>query len=266
MASSKNEKREVDVESLSSGTASNELAAQIRLEDGHAIQYRSCSWQKTAALLFSEYICLAILSFPWAFSVLGLVPGILVTIAVAASVLYTSLVLWRYCMLHPEIRDVCDIGRMLFGGSDLAYNATAVMFILNNTFIQGLHCIVGAKLLNTLSGSARCTIIFSMVSAIACFIVSLPRTLSQLSGLGTFAAVTMGISVLLAIIFSGIQDFPEGYSPELGGPTMDIVGSGRGYVMGMSAFLNISYTFIGQITIPSVRLPFMFFPHSLSDE
>jgi hypothetical protein len=64
-------------------------------------------------------------------------PGIIVTIAVAASVQYTSLILWKYCLKHPEIRDVCDIGKKLFGGSQLAYNITAVFFILNNTFIQG---------------------------------------------------------------------------------------------------------------------------------
>lgn len=66
-----------------------------------------------------------------------MVPGIIVTLAVAASVQYTSLVLWRYCLKHPEVRDVCDIGQKLFGGSKWAYNATATMFILNNTFIQG---------------------------------------------------------------------------------------------------------------------------------
>lgn len=34
------------------------LEKQLAEEAGHAIQYRTCSWQKTAALLFSEYICL----------------------------------------------------------------------------------------------------------------------------------------------------------------------------------------------------------------
>lgn len=64
------------------------------------------SFSKTAALLFSEYICLAIMSFPWSYSVLGLVPGIILTIVVAGSVQYTSLVLWRYCLRHPEVRIV----------------------------------------------------------------------------------------------------------------------------------------------------------------
>ncbi|KAJ8517210.1 hypothetical protein ONZ45_g5586 [Pleurotus djamor] len=232
-------------------------APQLESESSHDIHYRLYAWTfshsyaiKTAALLFSEYICLAILSFPWSFSVLGIVPGILVTVAVAATVQYTSLVLWRFCLKHPEVRDVCDIGRILFGGSKAAYNATAVMFLLNNTFIQALHCLVGAELLNTLSGSSRCTIVFSAVSAIVCFVFSLPRTLSQLSALGAFSAITMGIAVLLAIIFSGVQSHPFGFTGEA--PIVHVVApKGTSYVAGMSAFLNISYTLIGQITLPS---------------
>ena len=38
-------------------------------------------------------------------------------------------------MRHPELRDVCDVGQMLFGGR-WAWHATAIMFLLNNTFIQ----------------------------------------------------------------------------------------------------------------------------------
>lgn len=50
-----------------------------------------------------------------------------------------------------------------------------------------------------------------MITAIICFLVSLPRTLNQLSGMGTFSAVTMGLAVLLAIIFAGVQDHPFGF-------------------------------------------------------
>ena len=42
----------------------------------------------------------------------------------------------EFCLRHPEVRDVCDIGQMLFFNSSIAWYATAVMFILNNTFIQ----------------------------------------------------------------------------------------------------------------------------------
>jgi len=227
------------------------IMRQIAEEKDSDVKYRSCSWQKTAALLFSEYICLAILSFPWSFSVLGLVPGILLTLTVASTCLYTSLVLWRFCLKHPELRDICDIGQKLFGGSQIAYNVTCLFFILNNVFIQALHVLVGARLFNTLSNSSQCTIVFAVIVTIICFVVTLPRTLSQLSHLGTFSAVTMGIAVLLAILFSGVQKHPAGY--EAGSePIVTVIPiRGTGFIAGMSAFLNITYTFVGQAVIPS---------------
>jgi len=87
--------------------------------------------------------------------------------------------------------------------------------------------------------------------ACICFFISLPRTLNQLSGLGVLSAVTMGIAVLLAIIFSGIQSHPFGYIAGQEPLVTAIPVKGTTYVMGMSAFLNITYTFVGQITLPS---------------
>jgi hypothetical protein len=154
-----------------SSSEERQVALQIQAESEHAIKYRSCSWQKVrrhryflsaanhcrpqgyfspstyasrscpsrgAWLIYSVVTGVATDARTHrSYSVLGLVPGVILTLAVAGTVQYTSLILWRYCMKHPEVRDVCDIGRMLFGGSQLAYNLTAVIFLLNNTFIQG---------------------------------------------------------------------------------------------------------------------------------
>ncbi|KZF26319.1 hypothetical protein L228DRAFT_242773 [Xylona heveae TC161] len=239
------------------------VAKQMELESSNAIKYRTCSWPKTAALLFSEYICLAIMSFPYSYSVLGLVPGLILTVVVAALVLYTSLVLWEFCLRHPEVRDVCDIGQMLFWGQRWAWYLTAIMFLLNNTFIQGLHVLTGAKYLNTMSNHSVCTIGFSAIAAVICFVCSLPRTFSTLAKLGTASAFFTFISVLLAAIFAGIEAHPAGYNPNpkyinpvtgTGGGepiVLAVPAKGTTFVAGMNAFLNISYTFIGQITLPS---------------
>ncbi|KAI2464172.1 transmembrane amino acid transporter protein-domain-containing protein [Annulohypoxylon bovei var. microspora] len=244
------------------------LNKQLEEEANCAIQYRTCSWQKTAALLFSEYICLAIMSFPWSYSVLGLVPGLILTVVQALIVLYTSIVLWEFCLRHPEVRDVCDIGQMLFWGQTWAWYFTAVMFILNNTFIQGLHVLVGAKYLNTMVGpnaSISCqTVSFGAIITVICWLSSLPRTFSMLSKLGTASAAFTFISVILATIFAGIQSHPAGFSAEaatdpdtgaalpFGNPIVTAVPVlGTTFVSGLGAFLNISYTFIGQITLPS---------------
>ncbi|KAM7183603.1 amino-acid permease [Rhypophila sp. PSN 637] len=232
------------------------LSKQLALDSTHAIQYRTCTWQKTAALLFSEYICLAIMSFPWSYSVLGLVPGLILTVLIAGIVLYTSLVLWEFCLRHPEVRDVCDIGQMLFWGKEWAWYATAVMFLLNNTFIQALHVLVGAKYLNTMvtgdaNGVACRTVSFSIIVAIVCWACSLPRTFSMLSKIGTASAFFTFVSVLLATVFAGVQTHPAGFE-DGNDPIWTVVPSkGTTFVAGMNAFLNISYTFIGQITLPS---------------
>jgi hypothetical protein len=237
-------------------SASAILEKQLASQDGDAIQYRTCSWQKTAALLFSEYICLAIMSFPWSYSHLGLVPGLLLTLLIAAIVLYTSLILWKFCLRHPEVRDVCDVGQMLFWGQKWAWYFTAIIFILNNTFIQALHVLIGAEYINTMTeadniGGCR-TVQFAAAATVICFIFSLPRTFSLMAKLATASALFTFISVLLATIFAGVQDHPAGYSAELGEPTFHVLPpKGTSFVLKMSAFLNISYTFIGQITLPS---------------
>ena len=124
--------------------------------------------------------------------------------------------------------------------------------------------LTGAKYLNTMTNHSVCTIGFSAIMTVICFICSLPRTFDTLSKLATASAFFTFISVLLAAIFAGIEVHPNGYNPDpnhidlttnsvLGGaPVVLIVpAAGTTFVNGFSAFLNISYTFIGQITIPS---------------
>ena len=116
--------------------------------------------------------------------------------------------------------------------------------------------LVGAKYLNTMTNHGACTVAFAIVTTVVCFIVSLPRTFSTLAKLATASAFFTFISVLLAAIFSGIEAHPLGYNSGIKGAIGEPIvrafpEKSTTFVAGMSAFLNISYTFIGQITIPS---------------
>ncbi|CAG97975.1 uncharacterized protein KLLA0_F04125g [Kluyveromyces lactis] len=218
-------------------------------EEGHQIKYKTCSWQHTTGLLLSEYIVLAIMSFPWSYSVLGLIPGLILTAFVAITVLYTGLIVLDYCERFPHLKNVCDIGQHLFWGSKAAWYATAVCFIANNTLIQGLHVLVGAKYLNTVTNHSVCSVGFAAIVAVISFVFSIPRTFSSLSKVAYFSAITMFISVILAMIFAGIQDHPAGYDGTA--VTYQLwPKKGTTYVDAMGAFLNIVYTFVGQITYP----------------
>lgn len=129
--------------------------------------------------------------------------------------------------------------------------------------MQGLHVLVSAKYLNTITNHSQCTVVFAVIATIICWFASLPRTFSALARLATVSAFFTFISVLLAAIFAGIEDHPTDYNPDPnsiipltglhgGEPTVTAIPvPGTTFVAGMSAFLNISYTFIGQITIPS---------------
>jgi len=97
-----------------------------------------------------------------------------------------------------------------------------------------------------------CTIGFSAIVAVICWICSMPRTFNTLALLGTASAFFTFIAVLLATVFAGIEDHPGAGYPSLGEPTVYAVPvAGTTFVAGMNAFMNISYTFIGQITLPS---------------
>jgi hypothetical protein len=139
---------------------------------------------------------------------------------------------------------------------------------INKTqFIQALHVLVGAKYLNTMTESnpvACRTVSYGLVVMIVCWLCSLPRTFNLLSKLGTASAFFTFVSVLLAAIFAAVQAHPAGYDPRdsyttasgttaVGGTPIvtAIPVAGTTFVAGLNAFLNISYTFIGQITLPS---------------
>lgn len=122
---------------------------------------------------------------------------------------------------------------------------------------------VTSKYLNTITNHSQCTIVFAVIATIICWFASLPRTFSALAKLATVSAFFTFISVLLATIFTAIEAHPAGYNPDPnffdattgihgGEPKVTAIPvQGTSFVLGMSAFLNISYTFIGQITIPS---------------
>jgi hypothetical protein len=93
---------------------------------------------------------------------------------------------------------------------------------------------------------------FSAIGAFISWCVSLSREFDTLAKGALVSAFFTFTSVLLATIFAGIQSHPAGYTEALGDPTWSLWPAKTvTFVAGMNAFLNISYTFIGQITLPT---------------
>ncbi|OXV08258.1 hypothetical protein Egran_03974 [Elaphomyces granulatus] len=232
------------------------IGKQLELEAESAIKYRTCTWQKSnidgGVALLRVYMPLHHVRSLVIFS-----PG-------------------------PDTRHYPNIDNCWYRAVYLAYCLAILfaspgssrrvrhrpIFVLEfqncmpgfDTF-EGLHCLVGAEYLNTMTDHATCSMVFSIVTAAVSFVVSLPRTFSQLSRLAAFSAAFTFVSLLLATIFAGIEMHPAGYSiapvnvkgqQTKGEPIVFVIPAVETtFITGMAAFLNISYTFIGQITLPS---------------
>ncbi|PGH34760.1 aminomethyltransferase [[Emmonsia] crescens] len=167
------------------------------------------------------------MSFPYSHSVLDHVAGLILTILIRSSWgsvvrFIDHLVCWngslaegmltpmtrQLCLRHPEVQDICDIGQYLFWDSRIAWYLMAVMFLLNNIFIQ----------------------------------------------IASLAALFKFISLTLATVFAAIESHPVGNTPDPAGGEPIVLpwpAAGTTFVAAMGAFLNISYIFIGQATLPS---------------
>lgn len=131
-----------------------------------------------------------------------------------------------------------------------------------------MHVVVGGEYVNTVAANwstGICkTVLFCFVVSIACWACSLPRTFSILSHLATVSAVLTFLSVVTAAVFLQVQGYPADYTSDesfinkhghlqAGGKPIFSAWPAAGATFSsiVVALMNISYTFIGQITLPS---------------
>ncbi|KAI5480146.1 neutral amino acid permease [Pseudohyphozyma bogoriensis] len=196
----------------------DEEQAQKRVETASMfsdIPERKLTWKQAAALLLTEYVVLAILAFPWSFSVLGMAGGTIATLTIGAATLFTSHVLWRYCMRHPQIRNA------------------------------------GATAIQTIRGGKQCTLVWGVITGIIMFLASLLRDLKHMSALGLCASSTMFICTLVVLAGHGMQGTPNGWEEGVEITWTVWAPKGTTFVQGVNAVLNITYTWVGQALIPS---------------
>ncbi|KAL1852592.1 hypothetical protein Plec18170_005723 [Paecilomyces lecythidis] len=239
------------------GTSSVDTFTQLVAEDHqHEIKLRTMSWQKAAWLLAGDQVCLAIMAQSWSLSVLGWVPGIITMLVAAAFFWITSITMHKFIMKHPHIRDICDFGYYAFGKSRIAYAFSSFMLLANNIILIGFHILTGAKILNTLSDHSQCTVVFSVICTLMGIVLSAPRTLKHVSFMSMFSAACMGMSILLFMIFAGIENHPlvgnTANWPSLGPVrTYAFPLPGTTWVQALNAVLNITFLWVPQILFPT---------------
>ena len=71
-------------------------------EENHDIHYKTLSWQLVAVLMIAEIVSNGMLSLPSSLAVVGLVPGLILIIFLGVFALFTSWLLIRFKLRHPQ--------------------------------------------------------------------------------------------------------------------------------------------------------------------
>ncbi|KAM3497855.1 hypothetical protein MY10362_008807 [Beauveria mimosiformis] len=141
--------------------------------------YRNVGWLGSAALMMKSQIGLGVLSIPGAFDTLGLIPGVLCLLAVAAITTWSNHIVGVFKLNHPEIYGVADVGAMISGR--LGREILGAGFALYLTFGAGSGMLGASIGFNAVSTHGTCTAVFVAVTAMGVICLSSIRTLGRLS-------------------------------------------------------------------------------------
>ncbi|WVW84396.1 hypothetical protein I302_106430 [Kwoniella bestiolae CBS 10118] len=209
-------------------TTHDEVFGDIK-EDGP--NYRNVGWLGAVVLLLKSQIGLGVLSLPFALSTLGIVPGVLCLVAVAAIMTWSGYCVGVFKLKHREVYSVVDVGEIMFG--KVGREVFAAIYCIFMIFVVG-SAVVGASIgLNAVSVHGTCTAVFVAVSAVVGFILASIRTLGNISWLGWVGLFSIVSAILTVTVAVGVQDRPA-LAPQTGEWDRDF------HVIGHPTFLQAS--------------------------
>ncbi|KAJ5103275.1 hypothetical protein N7532_003804 [Penicillium argentinense] len=200
------------------------------------VAFRNC-----AILMIAQSVSLGVLSLPSSMAVLGLVPGCIIIIGIGALTTYTGYVVGQFKLAYPQVHNMADASEILFGawGREIFGVAQILCFI----FLMGAHILTFSIMMNTLTNHGACTIIFCVVGAVLCFVLTLSRRLEEVSYLGIISSLSIFTAVMITMIAIGI-DAPDPTAYAITHPSL---------INGFSATLNIVLAYSGHMSFFSFQ-------------
>ncbi|KAK4943192.1 hypothetical protein LTR10_017216 [Elasticomyces elasticus] len=162
------------------------------------VEYKSMVWWQAGMVMVAETISLGILSLPQAMSQVGIIPGLILLLALGALASYSGFVIGQFKMRYPHIHSMGCAGEVLFGrwGGEILGWGQFLFYV----FIMGSHILTFSIMMNAITGHGACTIVWMIVGTILSFICTLPRTLKNLS----YYSVVSFLSIIGAVMITMI--------------------------------------------------------------
>lgn len=174
---------------------------KAKVAEGHAF-FKRLGWKRLTVVLIVEAIALGSLSMPASFATLGMVPGVLITVGIGLIAIYTSYIVGKVKLAHPEVSHYADAGRLMMG--KFGYELVSVMFVLILTFLVSSHTLTGTIALLNITDNGACSIVFAVVSAIILLLLAIPPSFAEVAILGYIDFVSIMAAILITMIGTGI--------------------------------------------------------------
>ncbi|KAF2024502.1 hypothetical protein EK21DRAFT_104615 [Setomelanomma holmii] len=206
---------------------------------------KKLSTTQAVIIFITNEVGIGMLSLPSALNVLGFFPGILCIIVLGMLNLYTAYNLVQHWRKYPYMLNIVDYGRVL--GGPWIEGIFAVGFLINMALISASAVVTSTIGLNTVSDHATCTVVFTMVAAIAMWAMCVPQSMRFVTWASWPCTASIIATVLIVMITLGIQgsrnpELPLNLKP-IGSPNL---------TQAISAFLNIAFAYTGNQAFPTV--------------
>ncbi|CAG7943506.1 unnamed protein product [Penicillium salamii] len=221
-------------------TLTDDAVFGIISEDGP--NYRNLGWMGTSILMMKTQIGLGVLSIPSAFDALGLVPGVICLIVIAATMSWSGYMVGVFKLNHREVYGIDDATGLMFGPAGreiLGMGLTIFLIFCGASGILGLSIA-----LNAVSNHGACTAVFVAVAAIVVLGLASIQTLDRISVLAWAGLACMLTSILIVAIAVGIQNHPDAAPPGPWVSDYKIVNS-PSFTDGMSAISQFIFAYAG---------------------
>jgi amino acid permease len=152
--------------------------------------------------MIAEIVSNGMLSLPSSLAVVGIVPGLIIIVFLGVFATYTSWLLVKFKMRHPEVHNMGDAGYILFGpiGREVLAFGTVVFAV----FATGGQLLAGQLALSSLSNGKLCLMLYTGIFAIPTLICSFPRTLDGLSWISIPSVLSITIAGIVGMIGAGV--------------------------------------------------------------
>lgn len=172
-------------------------------EEGAEIQYKTMTWWQGTIVMVAENISLGILSLPAVLAKVGLVGGLIAILGLGIFSTYSGYVLWQFRMRYPQCADYVGIGGVLLG--PIGKVIFGVAYVIYCVFCMASHLLTFTIAMNVLTGHAACTIVWGIVGFVIFTVLSLQRTLKNVSFLSFISFTSILTAVLLTMISLGVS-------------------------------------------------------------